>query len=313
MKWLLAVFLCTFLLGCTSVDNAPVIDVSGDEEDPWDKPFEDTVVAMKIDIFYDAPDSLAYEALSSCENRAVDINAACESKSGWGYSNALEITDFSRGVSDGFEIFDAGGCERPDDSVQYPPTVISESYDSSSDVNFQVICSIECVHWDCPGEKKESTPQSLKDINSLKCPPVTGFLPGNIYNPGFSGARETTGPSLQNAWGRETQIFCNYYRDSGKREWSQYGDGDIIYEGVQLHATFQVDGTFSARPDWGRESYCTGASVNRAPHIDIYSSDSVALVTYLTRTDYDDDVSGVMQNAAQDLLSEIEEKYAIGC
>jgi len=124
-------------------------------------------------------------------------------------------------------------------------------------------------------------------------------------------------PKYVNAWGEEATIFCSYLRDSGEREWDGLEYGLIIYDGAFVEVHYQTSGTFEARPDWARESYCSGKTIVRDNddfHQDIFPSSHVIKATIAIKTSYEKDISSEMKAVADDLFSQIEQApYAISC
>ena len=124
-------------------------------------------------------------------------------------------------------------------------------------------------------------------------------------------------PKYVNAWGEEATIFCSYLRDSGEKEWDGLEYGLIIYDDASVQVNYQTSGTFEARPDWARESYCSGKTNvrdNDEFHQDIFPSSYVIKATMAIKTSYEKDISSEMKAVADDLISQIEQApYAISC
>ena len=123
-------------------------------------------------------------------------------------------------------------------------------------------------------------------------------------------------PKYVNAWGEEATIFCSYLRDSGEKEWDGLEYGLIIYEDASVQVDYQTSDTFEARPDWARESYCSGKTNVRQDGIyqDMFRSSHVIKATFATKTGLGKDASSEMKAVADDIISQIEQApYAIRC
>jgi len=157
-------------------------------------------------------------------------------------------------------------------------------------------------------EPSGDDPVASQDGSGVSCPTVSGFSPGDAYDPNLQNAESRVDARLIGPWGSEYQLFCNYYREFGTDF-----DGNPEYESAILIAEFQVDGSFESRPEWAKESYCQGLDNPRGAYTDIFSSTHVVKVTYTTITGYESDISSELRVAAEALLSQIESGFAISC
>ncbi|MFC1698294.1 hypothetical protein ACFL1H_08215 [Nanoarchaeota archaeon] len=322
-SFIVIILLLIFIVGCNGdkIDNGsdftcskPFIKTGSecclDEND--DSICDYARTSKTLDEWEDLMNDDMGSVIEECNDKAAEMMADCIMHDGWSYSNMIAVADFDTDESDDFQTILNDGCSMPEDTYKYPVTVTTFSFDSATEGRFsyQYICKIDCLTWNCPGEKVDKV--ALLDVNDLDCPTIPGWMKGDLYS-NFKNARTVHQPSLINAWGREAGLSCKYYKDSGEREWSQYGEGDIIYDSTGLSLDFQVDGSFEDRPGWGQELYCQGGSNPRGAHIDHYSSNYVAKVTYPTITAYSEDVQDLMESVSEKLLDEIETGYAIEC
>ena len=161
---------------------------------------------------------------------------------------------------------------------------------------------------DDPGKKKIVEPFSVK-LGPPKCPPGTGgYVLGSSTAPPGSSPSQFSPPKLIGPWGDEATFSCSYKRDTGE------GDGEIIYEDAYVEINYQTSGSFSARPAWAREDYCSGKTTERRAYNDEFSPYYVAKVTYSTISSWPTDSYDQMRTVAVDLMAQVQEApYAIKC
>ncbi len=171
-----------------------------------------------------------------------------------------------------------------------------------------------------PEETKKPEPnQPTPDTVSVKPGPPTCPSSSGGFSLGTLGRSHVPGnpvvfipPKYIGAWGEEAYLYCIYMRDSGEREY----DGAIIYDDAGVQVEYQTSGTFEARPDWARESYCSGKTNLRdsGVHQDIFRLSYVIKTTIPMETASHANIYSEMKAVADDIINQIEQApYAISC
>ncbi len=274
----------------------------------------------------DNPEALlkADECKKLIDNTAI----SCKQHEGFTVNNIMEITDFKADEPYSFQETIKGGCDSAlAVSEKHEPKATTIHYGTEGSSSYQVVCSSVCVWWQCKDEK-QSEPVKIvvkdKPKNKDNLQVVSGAPSCPKGNGGFTlgspdidkKPEKYIPPYLIGSWGNEAYLFCDYMRNTGKKEY----DGSVIYETAFLSAQYQTSGTFEARPDWARESYCTGTNNKRynnqqyEGNDDIYSGSHVSRIIY-SAVSYDNkDISEIMKTMADTLASQIETTpYAITC
>jgi hypothetical protein len=157
-----------------------------------------------------------------------------------------------------------------------------------------------------PAQQEQQLPQrEERKQGSPDCPDLSSFVKGDVYG---GSVTMFIPPKLIGPWGQEAQLFCNYMRDTGQREF----EGEPIFEGVSLEIIYQTTGSFEDRPGWAQELYCQGKINDRERYIDKYSMTHVTKVTYTPQTSWENDVTVELSLAADELLKDAEQ-YAVRC
>jgi len=144
------------------------------------------------------------------------------------------------------------------------------------------------------------------------CPSgANGFSLGSSTAPPGTSPVDYQPPRLIDSWGNEAIFSCSYKRDTGEREY----EGDIIWEDASIQAQYQTTGSFSDRPEWGKDDYCTGNTVPRGGHTYAHSSSHVIQVSYSARSGWDSaNIAPDTRPMALELIEQIENApYAIAC
>jgi len=106
------------------------------------------------------------EAAKGAETCAIAVNKqiqSCSTQSGWMVDNVIEVV---RGSTSLFQdtAVDTGGCIQ---NISRKIKIDTNFIDSTTD-DFQVLCSINCYAWDCPGDEPEPPVENAEVLATVE-------------------------------------------------------------------------------------------------------------------------------------------------